>query len=86
MKEIGADNIIDYTREDFTKSDERYDIIFDTVSTRSFSECKGVLAPHGIYVNTLPALSILPYQYCIGSLMNKKARSVMVSPNAADME
>src|SRR5512135_1555965 len=86
LKEIGADVIIDYTREDFTKSDERYDIVFDTVSKRSFSECKGVLAPHGVYVNTLPALSMLLYQHGIGFLMNKKARSVMVSPNAADME
>jgi len=86
LKEIGADVIIDYTREDFTKSDERYDIVFDTVSKRSFSECKGVLATHGVYVNTLPVLSMLLYQYGIGFLMNKKARSVMVSPNAADME
>jgi NADPH:quinone reductase-like Zn-dependent oxidoreductase len=86
LKELGADEIIDYTREDFTKSDERYDIIFDTVSKKSFSECKGVLAPHGIYVNTLPVLSILLYQYGIGLLMNKKARSVMVSPNITDME
>ena len=86
LKEIGADEIIDYTLEDFTKSDERYDIVFDTVSKRSFSECKGVLAPHGIYVNTLPVLSMLLYQYGIGFLMNKKARSVMVSPNVADME
>jgi len=86
LKEIGADVIIDYTRQDFTKGDERYDIVFDTVSKRSFSECKGVLAPHGVYVNTLPVLSMLLYQYGIGFLMNKKARSVMVSPNAADME
>ncbi|MGC2061406.1 MAG: NAD(P)-dependent alcohol dehydrogenase [Thermodesulfovibrionales bacterium] len=86
LKEIGADAIIDYTREDFTKGDERFDIVFDTVSKRSFSECKGVLAPHGIYINTFPLFSILLYQYGIGFLMNKKARSVMVRPNAADME
>ncbi|MBA4373663.1 MAG: zinc-binding alcohol dehydrogenase [Thermodesulfovibrio sp.] len=54
LRELGADEIIDYTREDFTKSEERYDIVFDTVSKRSFSECKGVLASHGVYVNTLP--------------------------------
>jgi len=86
MKELGADLTIDYTREDFTKTDERYDIVFDAVSKRSFSECRRVLSPHGVYVNTLPQLSVLLYQYGIGFLMNKKARSIMVSPNAADME
>ncbi|MBI5103124.1 MAG: NAD(P)-dependent alcohol dehydrogenase [Nitrospirae bacterium] len=86
LKDLGADVIIDYTSEDFTKGDERYDIVFDAVSKRSFSECKGVLAPHGVYVNTLPLPSVLLYQYGIGFLMNKKARSVMVSPNRADME
>lgn len=86
LKEIGADVIVDYTREDFTKSDEHYNIVFDTVSKRSFSECKVVLAAHGVYINTLPVLSMLLYQYGIGFLMNKKARSIIVRPNAADME
>jgi len=86
LKDIGADDIIDYTEKDFTKGDERYDIIFDTVSKRSFHECKRVLKPHGIYVNTLPVLSVLLNQYLTGFLMGKKAKSVMVRPNAADME
>jgi NADPH:quinone reductase-like Zn-dependent oxidoreductase len=86
LKDLGADNIIDYNQKDFTKSSERYDIVFDAVSKRSFSECTRVLAPHGIYVNTLPELSVLLNQYLIGFLMKKKARSVMVRPNAADME
>jgi NADPH:quinone reductase-like Zn-dependent oxidoreductase len=86
LKGIGADDIIDYTEKDFTKGDERYDIIFDTVSKRSFRECKRVLKPHGIYVNTLPVLSVLLNQYLTGFLMGKKAKSVMVRPNAADME
>ncbi|MHB8880157.1 MAG: NAD(P)-dependent alcohol dehydrogenase [Thermodesulfovibrionales bacterium] len=86
LKELGADLTLDYRQEDFTKSSERYDIVFDTVSTRSFSECRRVLAPRGVYVNTLPTVSILLYQYGIGFLLEKKARSVMVSPNAADMQ
>jgi len=86
LKGIGADDIIDYIEKDFTKGDERYDIIFDAVSKRSFRECKRVLKPHGIYVNTLPLLSVLLNQYLTGFLMGKKAKSVMVRPNAADME
>ena len=86
LKDIGADDIIDYTEKDFTKGDERYDIILDAVSKRSFHECKRVLKPQGIYVNTLPVLSVLINQYVTGFLMGKKAKSVMVRPNAADME
>ena len=86
LKDLGADYIIDYTQQDFTKIDERFDIIFDAVSKRSFGECKGVLAPHGIYVNTLPVLSVLLHQYVAGFLANKKARSIMVRPNPTDME
>jgi NADPH:quinone reductase-like Zn-dependent oxidoreductase len=50
VKSIGADHVIDYTKEDFTKGDERYSIIFDNVQNHSFSERRRVLAPNGICV------------------------------------
>ena len=48
VRSIGADHVIDYTREDFTKKDRRYDLIFDTVGNLSISGCKRVLSPNGI--------------------------------------
>ncbi|MGD1076550.1 MAG: NAD(P)-dependent alcohol dehydrogenase [Thermodesulfovibrionales bacterium] len=86
VKDLGAGRVIDYLHEDFTDGGERYDIIFDAVSKRSFGECKKVLNPGGIYVNTLPSLSILLDQFLIGFFMGKKAKSIMVKPNATDME
>ncbi len=50
VRSIGADHVIDYTKEDFTQSDQRYDVIFDNVGNRSGSERRRVLKPKGICV------------------------------------
>jgi NADPH:quinone reductase-like Zn-dependent oxidoreductase len=50
VKTLGADKVIDYTKQDFTKSGETYDVIFDTVGKTSFSGCKGLLKPKGLYL------------------------------------
>ena len=59
VKSLGADQVIDYTREDFTENGKTYDIIFDTVGKRSFSECKGSLTDNGIYLATVPTPEIM---------------------------
>ena len=50
VRSIGADHVIDYTKEDYTKSDQRYDVIYDLVNNRSFTERRRVLKPGGICV------------------------------------
>ena len=50
VKSLGADHVIDYTKKDFTKSAERYDVMLDNVGNRSLSECRDVLTPIGKYV------------------------------------
>src|SRR5438093_3532898 len=50
VKSLGADRVIDYTKEDFTKGDQHYDVILDNVANHSMSECRRVLTPNGIYV------------------------------------
>ncbi|HZR04215.1 MAG TPA: NAD(P)-dependent alcohol dehydrogenase [Candidatus Udaeobacter sp.] len=50
VRSLGADHAIDYTKEDFTKSDQRYDVILDNVANHSLSECRRVLNPNGTYV------------------------------------
>jgi NADPH:quinone reductase-like Zn-dependent oxidoreductase len=54
VKSLGADQVIDYTQEDFTESGKTYDIIFDTVGKCSFSAAKGSLTDEGIYLSTVP--------------------------------
>jgi NADPH:quinone reductase-like Zn-dependent oxidoreductase len=50
VQSLGADHVIDYTKEDFTKGDQRYDVVIDNVANHSLSECRHVLTPNGIYV------------------------------------
>jgi NADPH:quinone reductase-like Zn-dependent oxidoreductase len=50
VKSLGADRIIDYTKEDFTKNDQTYDVIFDAVRKMSFSRCKDSLTQKGVYI------------------------------------
>jgi NADPH:quinone reductase-like Zn-dependent oxidoreductase len=52
VKSLGADHVIDYTVEDFTKGEEKYDLIFDTVSMSSKGACQNVLTPDGSYIRT----------------------------------
>ena len=50
VRSIGADRVIDYTQEDFTKSGQRYDLFFDSVGNHSLLACRRVLNPKGIYI------------------------------------
>jgi NADPH:quinone reductase-like Zn-dependent oxidoreductase len=51
VKSLGADHVIDYTKEDFTKGDQRYDVLFDNIQNHSFSERRRALTPNGICLN-----------------------------------
>jgi NADPH:quinone reductase-like Zn-dependent oxidoreductase len=59
VKSLGADEVIDYTKEDFTKAGRTYDVIFDAVGKSSFSRCRSSLKEKGIYLVTIPKLAVL---------------------------
>ena len=50
VRSLGADQVIDYTREDFAQTGQRYDVMLDLVGTRSLSDCRRALTPRGTYV------------------------------------
>ena len=60
VRSLGADKVIDYTKEDFTRNGQTYDIIFDTVGKSSFSRCKGSLTEKGVYLDAGKASTIFP--------------------------
>ncbi len=63
VKSLGADKVIDYTKEDFTtQDDQKYDFMFDTVGKSSFARCKPLLQPKGVYISSeLGAMAQNPF-------------------------
>ncbi len=73
VKSIGADEVIDYTKEDFTKSGETYDIIFDSVGKTTFSKCKNSLKQNGKFLEAGITLGIFPFVLLTSIFGTKKA-------------
>ncbi len=73
VQSIGADKVIDYTKEDFTKTGQTYDIIFDAVGKRSFSQCRGSLNSGGIYLSTVATIPLLLQMLWTSKIGDKKA-------------
>jgi len=74
VKSLGADKVIDYTKEDFTNSGETYDVIFDTVAKSSFLRCKNSLNKKGIYLTALPNLALLLQMLWTSIIGGKKVK------------
>jgi NADPH:quinone reductase-like Zn-dependent oxidoreductase len=72
VRSIGADHVIDYTREDFTRNQKRYDLIFAVNGYHSLSDYKRKLNPQGIYVCAGGSLSQMFQAMLLGSLMSEK--------------
>lgn len=73
VRSLGADRVIDYTREDFTQARGAYDVIFDAVGKSSFGRCRDALKPGGIYMTTVPTVRILLEMARTPVLGDKKA-------------
>ncbi|NBI31104.1 NAD(P)-dependent alcohol dehydrogenase [Chengkuizengella marina] len=74
VKSLGADHVIDYTKEDFTKTSQTYDIIFDTVGKSSFLRCRNSLKQTGIYLTTVPSMAINLQMLWTSIIGSKKAK------------
>ena len=85
VRSIGADHVIDYTQEDFTKNEQRYDLIVATAGHRSIFDYKRALSPGGIYVVTGGSMSQIFQGMLLGPWISmigkKKLGSLTVKPN-----
>jgi NADPH:quinone reductase-like Zn-dependent oxidoreductase len=90
VRGLGADTVIDYTREDFTRRPDRLDVILDAVAKSSFGACRRILGPRGTYVTTLPMPGVLFW----GALLpvagrlgyGKRAKFVVAQARGSDLE
>jgi NADPH:quinone reductase-like Zn-dependent oxidoreductase len=71
MRSLGADEVIDYLKEDFTKNGETYDVVFDAAGKHSYLRCKRSVAPDGIYITTDPGFM---WHDALVSLVAKRAK------------
>jgi NADPH:quinone reductase-like Zn-dependent oxidoreductase len=74
VRSLGADSVIDYTKQDFTRTGQLYDIIFDAVGKSSFSRCKDSLKPGGVYLATVPSLALYAHVLRTAKLSGKTAK------------
>jgi NADPH:quinone reductase-like Zn-dependent oxidoreductase len=86
---IGADHVIDYTKEDFTKNGQRYDLIVATAGYRSIFDYKRALSPKGIYVATGGSLAQVFQAMLLGPVISMTGRNKMgnllARPNQKDL-
>lgn len=74
VKSLGADKVIDYTKEDFIKTHQTYDIIFDTVGKSSFSRCQSSLKDGRVYLSPVLSLPLLLQMMWTSKIGSKKAK------------
>ena len=84
MPDIGADEIIDYTKTDFTAGKAPYDIVFDCYGNRSFSRTKPVLTERGIYISTIPAARNYTTT-AVNPFRSQKSRVIVVRSKSQDL-
>ena len=85
LRSIGADYVIDYTREDFTQNEQRFDLILDIVANRSTSDLMRALNPKGTYVAVAFSLNTLLLGSMLSKTEGKTASSLAAKSNVKDL-
>ncbi len=90
MRSLGADHIIDFTREDFTKNGHYYDLILDVMAQHSFFEYKRALSPEGVFIMVGGTMSLasllLIMRPIISKISSKKMGLLLHKPDISDLD
>ena len=85
VKALGADIVIDYTREDFAESGNIYDLIFDVVGATTFDRCQNSLKPNGVFLQNIMELSDIARVFWTSITGGKKIKGGVATGNMANM-
>lgn len=87
VRSIGAHHVIDYTREDFTRGGERYDLILDQVANHSLSDCRRPLTPRGIFIPNSghSGMGFIIKAFLTSLFVRQQGRPYVSIPNQADL-
>ncbi|GAB4508292.1 MAG: NAD(P)-dependent alcohol dehydrogenase [Anaerolineae bacterium] len=85
VRSLGADHVIDYTREDFTRNGKTYDIIFDTVGRTRLAQCKASLTPNGLYLAVAGGLGEMLQALVTALFGRKKVKAGVSSERHEDL-
>ncbi|MFW5707096.1 MAG: NAD(P)-dependent alcohol dehydrogenase [Bacteroidota bacterium] len=85
VESLGADHSIDYKEEDFTQTQEKYDIVFDAVATSTPRKCSRIIKPGGTFVTTLPGPSVMLRQIT-NPVRPRKTYGILTQPNGDDLK
>ncbi len=86
VRGLGADEVLDYAREDIVAGGERYDVVFDAVNVLSFGKVRRVLRPGGVFVTVNPVVGKLSPGWLARFRGGRRLESVLVRPSGADLE
>ena len=87
VRALGADHVIDYTKEDFTAGGQRYDLILDNVASRSFSDLRRVLTPQGLIIpnSGYGGMRYVIKAFLLAPFMRQQGTMVESKPNGTDL-
>lgn len=87
VRSLGADNVVDYTREDFTRNGRRYDLILDNVASHSFSDLMRVLTPQGLIVpnSGLSGMGYVFKAFLFSPFLRQLESMYLTVPNGKDL-
>ncbi len=86
LASLSPDRAIDYQLQDWKALAERFDIVFDASGTSTFPACRGLLAPGGSYVHSLPGAALYCWSWWLKLTARERCVPVMEKPNLADLE
>jgi len=84
VRQLGAEEVIDYRREDFAKREQTYDVVFDVAAKCTYRQCRRALKPHGRYVTTVPSAGNL-LQQALNLVSRRDCKTMLVRAKGDDL-